>query len=199
MIKKEVLNERSKVFLLILYADDSSHMQVLDFVKANYDYAYIYHDKDTYEEDVETNGIVHKKGDLKKGHYHVVLRFKNQRYKKALAKELELAENYIEVCHDFKRALLYLIHYYDEDKYQYLPDDVVGTLKSKLIEYCKNDGKTESEKILEIFSEIDSYEAQIDFMVFVKHVAKMGYWDVLRRSSSIIMRYIDCHNLKYRV
>lgn len=116
-----------------------------------------------------------------------------------LASELEIAENYIEVAHDLKRSLLYLIHYYDEDKYQYSVDDVEGTLKRRLKETISNEGKTESEKVMDIFKEIDKCEFKIDFTIFVKHIAEIGYWDVLRRSSSLILRYLDLHNSNYKV
>ena len=45
-------------------------------------YAFIYHDKDTYINDIlddKTNEIIHKKGDLKTPHYHIYLRLKTDR------------------------------------------------------------------------------------------------------------------------
>ena len=191
---------RSKTFNLMLYPEeDKSHLKALEYIRANYDYAAICHNSDTFEEDTTINDVVHKKGELKKAHYHVVLKFKNAKWSTALASELEIAENYIEVAHDLKRSLLYLIHYYDEDKYQYSVEDVEGTLKRRLKETISNEGKTESEKVMDIFKEIDKCEFKIDFTIFVKHIAEIGYWDVLRRSSSLILRYLDLHNSNYKV
>lgn len=191
---------RSKTFNLMLYPEeDKSHLKALEYIRANYDYAAICHNNDTFEEDTTINDVVHKKGELKKTHYHVVLKFKNAKWSTALANELEIAENYIEVAHDLKRSLLYLIHYYDEDKYQYSVEDVEGTLKRRLKETISNEGKTESEKVMDIFKEIDKCEFKIDFTIFVKHIAEIGYWDVLRRSSSLILRYLDLHNSNYKV
>lgn len=191
---------RSKTFNLMLYpGEDKSHLKALEYIRANYDYAAICHDKDTFEEDITINDVLHKKGEIKKAHYHVVVKFKNAKWSTALASELEIAENYIEVAHDLKRSLLYLIHFYDEDKYQYSVEDVEGTLKRRLKETISNEGKTESEKVMDIFKEIDKCEFKIDFTIFVKHIAEIGYWDVLRRSSSLILRYLDLHNSNYKV
>ena len=196
---KEDSNMRSKVFLLLLYPDeDVSHAKALEFVKANYDYAAICQDKDVYLEDTTTNGVEHKEGDLKKAHYHVVVRFKNARWLSGVANELGITENYIRVSHNFVRSLLYLVHYYEEDKYQYNPNEVFGTLKQRFKEAYSSEGKSESEKIMDIFNEIDKCEFKVDFQVFVRHIASIGYWDVLRRSSSLILRYIDVHNYMYK-
>lgn len=177
---------RSKVFNLVLYEDDETHRLALEKIKKNYDYAMILHDRDTNED-----------GELKKPHYHVVIRFQNAKWSSALASELEIKENYFEESRSFKRSILYLIHFYDEDKFQYSVDDVKGPLKKSLIEFMANDGKSESEKVLEIFSLIDDCSSEIDFSIFCKRVAIMGYWDVIRRSTGIFIRYIDDHNRKF--
>ncbi len=193
-------NMRGKVFLLLLYPDeDVTHAKALEYIKANYDYASICQDKDTYLEDTTINDVFHKEGELKKAHYHVVVRFKNARWLTAIAKELDIAENYIRVSHNFVRSLLYLVHYYEPDKYQYNPNEVFGTLKQRFKEAYSSEGKSESEKVMDIFAEIDKCEFKVDFQVFVKHIASIGYWDVLRRSSSLILRYLDLHNSNYKV
>ncbi len=193
-------NMRGKVFLLLLYPDeDVTHAKALEYIKVNYDYAAICQDKDTYLEDTTINDVLHKEGELKKAHYHVVVRFKNARWLTAIAKELDIAENYIRVSHNFVRSLLYLVHYYEPDKYQYNPNEVFGTLKQRFKEAYSSEGKSESEKVMDIFAEIDKCEFKVDFQVFVKHIAEIGYWDVLRRSSSLILRYLDLHNSNYKV
>lgn len=180
---------RCKAFNLVLYDEDETHKKAIDKIKASYDYAMICHDMDTEE----------KTGEIKKEHYHVVLRFKNAKWNTALAEELGIKENYIEESRSLKRSLLYLIHYYDIDKYQYPVDKVSGPLKKLINGYIANEDKTESEKVLEIFEEIDQMDEYIEFSIFCKHIAKIGYWDVLRRSSGIFIKYLDLHNSKYRV
>lgn len=174
---------RAKNFNLVLYEEDESHKKAIEKIKKSYEYAMILHDRDTAED-----------GTVKKEHYHIVLRFKNAKWNTALAEELGIAVNYIEECRSLKRSLFYLIHFYEEDKYHYPLSDVKGTLKSTLESFIKSDGKTESEKVLEIFEEIDNIDSFIYYSAFVKHIAKIGYWDIFRRSSSAITRYLDEHN-----
>ena len=176
---------RSKCFNLVLYADDDTHVNALTKITTLYDYAYILHDKDTDSD-----------GNLKKPHYHIVLRFKNAKWNTALASELDITPNYIQQSMSLKRSLLYLIHYYDEDKFNYDPQEVIGTMKQLLMELIQNGNKTESQKINDIFDLIDSYSTRIDFIYFVRNIASMGYWDVFRRSFGIINKYIECHNSK---
>lgn len=193
-------NLRSKTFNLLLYPEeDKSHLNALEYIRAHYDYAAICHNKDVFEEDTIINDVLHEKGTLKKSHYHVVLKFNNAKWDTALAKELDIKENYIEVGHNLKRSLLYLIHFYDDDKFQYSVEEVEGNLKSRLKEIVLGEGKTESEKVLDIFAEIDKCQYRIDYAIFVKHICKIGYWDVLRRSSSLILRYLDLHNQNFKV
>lgn len=176
---------RAKSFCLILYDEDETHKKAIEKIKMGYDYAMICHDSDTNEN-----------GEILKPHYHVVLRFPNAKWNTALAEELGITENYFEESRSLKRSLLYLIHFYDEDKFQYSVDNVTGPLKKRLEEFVKNDGKSESEKVLEIFEEIDNIDELINFTTFCKHIAKIGYWEVLRRSSGLIIRYVDEHNKK---
>lgn len=179
---------RSCNFNLILYSEDETHKNALEFIKKNYDYAMICHNLDTDDN-----------GEIKKEHYHVVIRFKNAKWNTALAEELGITENYIEESRSLKRSLLYLIHYYDENKHQYKIDDVEGTLKSRMKEFILNESKTESEKVVEIFDMIDSTKDIIEFDKFVRHIASIGYWDVLRRSTGLILRYLDLHNSNYHL
>ena len=121
-------NFRSKNFNLVLYDEDKTHKKAIDYIIKNYDYAMILHDKDFNDD-----------GEIKKPHYHIVIRFPNARWNTALANELEITENYIEECRSLKRSLLYLIHYYDENKYQYQLNDVEGSLKRRLEEIIKSE------------------------------------------------------------
>lgn len=177
---------RSKVFNLILYPDDPTHVKALDIIKQSYDYCMILHDKDKLDT-----------GELKKEHYHVTIRFKNAKWNTSVAKELGILENYMQVSRSIKRSLLYQIHYYDEDKAQYDIKEVVGPLKKLLEEYIQNEGKNESEKVMEIFEEIDKNRRYVEFRTFCKHISSIGYWDVLRRSSGLIVRYLDNHNREF--
>ena len=66
---------RFRTFACELYPEDDEHIKVLEYIITYFEYAYILHDKDVWEEEkVDNDGVtIHKVGDLKKPHYHVVL------------------------------------------------------------------------------------------------------------------------------
>ena len=72
-------NFKSRSFCILLYPDCSAHMDALNFIRQNYSYAAILHDKD-----LDDNG------ELKKPHFHVVIRFPNPRYVYSVIKQLNI-------------------------------------------------------------------------------------------------------------
>ena len=175
---------RSRKFCLLLYPnEDKTHKKALEYIKLNYDYALIVHDKDTNENN-----------EIKKAHTHVVVSFSNAKWNTALAEELGITDNYIEKCRDLDKALEYLIHYNDDTKHQYDIELVRGNLKSKLNQILLNDGKDENQKAYELMDYIENYEGYINEMEFFKHACEVGMYDVARRSAYILMRLIDRHN-----
>ena len=175
---------RARNFNLVLYDEDETHRRALEYIEKNCDYAKILHDRDVNPDT----------GEIKKPHYHVVIRFQNAKWNTSLASDLGIGENYIEESRNLKRSLLYLIHYYDEDKFQYSVEDVEGSLKKRLLEIIKNDDKTESEKVIELLNYIDDCDYEIDLSAFIRYVASIGYWDIFRRSPYVFEKYIIKHN-----
>lgn len=105
-------------FALELYPEDSFHLDILEFIKNNYLFAYILHDRDVWENVVLDNDglILHNIGDLKKPHYHVIISFKNPRSLELIRDTLGI--NHLEFC-NFYLYSRYLIHKDDPKKYQY--------------------------------------------------------------------------------
>lgn len=101
---------RDRKFCLLLYPEDETHVKALEHIKRNYNYALICHNRDTDEN-----------GEIKKAHYHVVIRVDGQNaiWNTSLAKDLEITPNYIQRCRNLDRALMYLTHYNEADKMQY--------------------------------------------------------------------------------
>lgn len=178
---------RARNFNLVLYDEDEKHKSAIDFIQKNYDYAIILHDKD-----------IDNYGEIKKPHYHIVIRFKNAKWSSSLAEELGITENYIEECKSLKSSLLYLIHFYDEDKYQYPISEVQGSLKNRLYEIVKNDEKTETEKYQDILQYINDIDDVISFRQFITYCVSIGYTDTMRRNFNSLRYYIDEHNNEYR-
>lgn len=174
---------RSRTHLILLYPDCKEHIEALEKIKQKYDYAMILHDKDTTEE-----------GELKKEHWHIVIRFKDGVWSTAICKELGIEHNYIEEVKRFDNALKYLIHYNDKDKYQYSLEEVSGSIKTRLTEIVKKEEKSEAEKVIEIIEYIESQNKRITIKAFANYCASQGYWSEFRRSASIFIRMIDEHN-----
>lgn len=178
---------RDRKFCLLLYPlEDETHKNAIDIVKRSYDYAMITHDSDLDEE-----------GNLKKSHTHLVIRFNNPVWNSALAKDLGIEINYIQKCRSLERSLLYLVHYNEPDKFQYDTRKVQGNLKQKLLNYIKNSGKDESEKVLDLLDYIDNYVGCLDEQDFVRYVATNGMYDIYRRSTVTFIRALQKHNEPY--
>ena len=117
---------RDRKFVAVLYPDDPSHVEAIEkLMSGGYNFAAILHDSDVYEDG-------ENKGELKKPHWHIVLRFKNAVWNTAIAKELSITPNYLEACKDVDAALVYLVHYGNPEKFQYEYEAVFGPLKLKL-------------------------------------------------------------------
>lgn len=181
---KKSLIEFNRNFFILLYPDNEEHVKVLENIKLLYEsYAFILHDKDTYDDT----------DDIKKEHWHVVLKFKNQRYRTAVASELNLDIRFIKGC-SLDKSLEYLIHFNNEDKFQYSIDEVQGSLLPYLKKLIKSSGKDESERVLDLFNYIDSTTTAVRIADFARYCAMNGYWDVYRRSALIFKDYIKEHN-----
>lgn len=178
---------RSRVHMLLLYPTDEGHVLALEKIKASYDYAAILHDKDVTEE-----------GELKKEHWHVVLRFPQSVWSSAICKDLGIEQNYIEDVKRFDNAIQYLIHYNDTNKTQYAVDEVFGNLRTKLIESINKVEKSEGEKVVELIEFIKNYEGKLTITEFASYCALNGYWAEFRRSGAIFVKIIDEHNLMYQ-
>ena len=177
---------RSPNFALLLYPDDITHKNALDIIKGSYDYTYILHDRD-----------IDENGEIKKPHWHVILRFSNARWNTALVKELGITDNYIRPVKNFKNALLYLIHYNDLDKFQYEVEEVKGTFKNRLYELVNATEKSEGEKVQELIYFINSQEKYLTVTEFSLYCSANGYWPEFRRCSSIFIRIIEEHNYRF--
>lgn len=178
---------RSRKMCLMLYPDeDITHKKALEHIKNNYDYAYIIHDKDFNE-----------KGELKKSHIHLIVQFQNAKWNTSFAKDIGITSNYIQSIRNYENCLEYLIHYNDENKYQYDIEEVQGNLKKKLKQYLSNDGIDENEKSLSLIDYIESYDGYLSVSEFAKYTCFVGQWDVFRRASSIYLQIILDHNYKY--
>lgn len=116
-------------------------------------YAWILHDKDTNKET----------GELIDPHYHIYLEFPNARSLDAVANELGIAPNFVEIVRDKKGILNYLTHNNNPEKYQYDISEV----------HSNFDIKTSTE-VLTMMSVLDFVDTSETFSEFIVHLVKLG-------------------------
>jgi len=173
-------NYKSRSHTILLYPEDPRCEKVLEGIKT-YEYAFILHDKDVTET-----------GEIKKPHYHVIVRSKNATWRDALSKEFEYPANYFEQVRSEDAILCYLTHANEEKKHHYELSEVQGSLSllKRLKKLLERDEVTESEKALEIIKFILDYSGPLDTCELARWCANEERWDVFRRSASIFLQIL---------
>lgn len=128
--KKQGSTVRKREVTTNLYDDDGKERLSLETVQrvlqektCIIQYAYIIHDKDIQEEDTET----YKAGDLKAPHIHLLMKFNAPQHVECIPRWFGLDEQFGQKVHSWEKALKYLIHKEDPDKYQYDPKEVTAS------------------------------------------------------------------------
>lgn len=191
---------RSRAYFILLYPDNPKHLEVMEKIHQSYEYCAIKHDFDRWTEKdkkkhPDNPDIV--VGELKKEHFHYLLKFKNDKWNTALSKDLGIEQRFLEKVGNFDKALQYLIHYNDTDKYQYEKDEVFGPMKIKLEESLAKIDKTEGENVEELIEFIENHEGRLTITEFAKHSAKTGKWADFRRAGIIFVKIIEEQQVRY--
>ena len=183
---------KDRKYVAVLYPEDPTHAAAMEKLKSGgYDYAAILHDSDVYEED----GKDHKKGDLKKPHWHIVIRFSpNALWNTAVAKDLGIEPNYLEKCRNMNRSLLYLVHRDNPEKFQYDLSQVFGSeamisVLSKLLTE-----EDEGLRVLSIVKMVEDESGIISPTEMLKKACKDGYYGEFRRMGMWSHIIIQEHN-----
>lgn len=173
-------NYRSRLHALLVYPDDPKSGEILENLKS-FEHLIILHDRDK-----------DKDGKPKKPHYHVVIRYKNATWRSAVSKELSIPVNYIQQVRNEEAMLCYLIHFREENKFQYSLDDVTGSLSfhARLKKLVENDQTTESDKVGELICFIQNWEGNMRVIDLSLYCAQNGRWDIFRRSGSIFLEIL---------
>lgn len=175
--KKLDHNKDDRKFVLLLYEESTSY-NFEEVLSAACDYAeewsYIRHDKDVEDD------------ELKKPHYHVALKFKSARTRKAISKKIGLPENYIERALTWKSANEYHIHLNEEDKYPYDMHDVVASFDYIGMVYKES----EEEKVDEILEYVIQTRCT-SFIALSKWCVANHKWSEYRRNYAIISGVVN--------
>lgn len=184
---------KKRNWTMLLYPEDPTHKAAMETLAAGgYKYVAILHDKDVW---AEGESDKYAAGEPKKEHWHVVLKFPQARYNTAVAKELGIKENYMEACANFDAACLYLVHANAEDKHQYDPAALFGTLVSHVNKLLLDDD--EGVRVLEIVKTIDAMPGRASYRDTLVWACKNGLYGEFRRLGSGIKWLIDEHNEEY--
>lgn len=175
------LNFRSRSFVMVLWDEDKRHMLALNRIKLCDDYLFIHHDKD------------------EKPHYHVFLRFKNARYRQAVANLLKIPYNYIFKPKTVPGYIRYMCHRGDayKDKHQYSTQELHGSLKSWAIEIVDAYKPGEDEKTRSIYEWLDIHKTYVSFTSLWKFADDIGCGKIVRRQPYFWKIILNDHNQGY--
>ena len=183
-------NKRFYNFTLVIYEDDSAFDTQMFNLAQETSIIYIRHDKDIDDE-----------GNDKKPHYHFVLKLKNACTISALSKRVGVSENMIEpVKKSMNGCLRYLVHYGNDDKFQYNPEDVKSNddkLLRKFLDLVTKD-TPEADKVESIEDYILNYDKgqYIEWPILGRYVRKINMWDAFRRNAWYFSKLVDSHNAR---
>ena len=176
---------KSKNYAMILYPENEKDITTLEYIKMNYKYAYIIHDRDTDEN-----------GEIKKKHIHVFYEFENERSITSIAKELNVEEYDIEKIRNKKGAIRYLIHKDSPNKFQYKIDEIQTNISN--IETYMKDKTTENEDMIKIISFLYGERRKVMIFEVLGFCLDNDCYSTFRRSGNQIIKIIEEHNLLYK-
>lgn len=185
--------DRSRSFAFELYPEDDKHCDILDYIISYFDYAYILHDKDKFDDDIidtETKEILHKAGDLKKPHWHVIICFKNPRSVKSIKDELRL--EHVETC-NFYAYSRYLIHKDSPQKYQYDQSEIHTNMQIRIDNALSRtfDSKEQDTRILLKYLFEQGRESIITFKQLTQYAMENDCLLDLKRNTFFYKQFTD--------
>lgn len=181
--------KRYRTFELILYPDNLVHVTLIDFIRSQFRYALILHNKDLKED-----------GTPKKEHFHVLIYYENAKTESAVRKyflDNQLIDNptLINYKNDLKQSVRYLVHIENNDKARYDIEDIESNFE--IGSYFNNLISNETLDITLIRQIIYSYNEPITKSKLFDEVLNNNLWSSYRRSYSIIKDLVEEHNLLF--
>lgn len=139
---------KSRTLAIVLYPE--SQQFAIDTIRSHYSHVGMLHDRDT-----DSNG------ELKKAHWHFVIRFKQARWSSGVAAELGI-EDHFESVKNLDGALRYLLHIDDPDKFQYDANSA-SCSRDMMVVFNKalDNSISEDDRVLTIIEFIENYECSL--------------------------------------
>lgn len=176
--------KQSRIFIGVLYPDSTTYdlQKVLSRLEDTFtDLAYITHDMD-----------VDEMGTVKKAHIHWCGKRFSPAPLSTIANALDIDENCIEFCKNWKYSLRYLIHADNPEKYQYTPDKVTANFPFIAV----IEGKLEALKARQIYNFINE-NPTISPNALAEWCFINDLWSEYRRSFAIwcsLLRELQAEN-----
>lgn len=123
---------RVRHFDIVFYGSSEELLKIIHTYRERIQrYAFIFHDKDVYDEDIKdsvSGEYIHRKGDIKVNHYHVIVSMYNACTLSACCKlfTTEADKPRVYSVGDMVLCYEYLIHKNHPDKYQYRKCDIIS-------------------------------------------------------------------------
>lgn len=182
---QECKDGRSRTWMILLYPDDPCHESVLNGRLSDLDWNFA--------------GRVHDSDEGVKTHHHVVVLFKDGRKAADIANDLGIDSRWLRAWDRKKKALRYLCHKDNPEKFQYSTDGIYGTIAEQAVSACsKGNELSEAQSIQDLCQLLASIDGYVTYSAFLSLVAEKGLFSVFRRLGIIGVRLLDEHNNLYR-
>lgn len=181
---------RSRNIAFVLYPEDKTHEMAFNILRQSpLQWCAILHDKD------------YENGNLKKAHWHGLIRFSNAQTLAGVASRLGVAVNYLQSCSDAVSYCQYLCHCGDLDKFQYPDTDIFGPFSDSARSYvlqarnCQQIVRiSESEAFGEILQFISDFDGLLEFKTLCAWAVYVNLWGYFRQNFSIVRELVREHN-----
>lgn len=174
--KPNIRHKGSPHIAVLLYPDNEEHQNALITIHKKFDYTYILHDKDVFEDSEDEL--------QKKPHIHCLLHFSSDRTPNGIAKILQIETRFVQRVTNRDAFLRYLIHLDDKDKYQYSIDEVVSNRRLLIVDAVRR-SRTETERAKEII-QIIQYKNFVDYVEFWEFLVDNGYFPEAKKCTYLI-------------
>lgn len=203
MPKNKKSYSTSRSFFFLLYCEWSDIDNIINSLTSlSSRYAYIIHNKDTYENDVinnESGEVEHNKGDLKKPHIHFYAYLPSRRSVQSVVdycKSMNFTNRFVQDKCDERACVRYLSHIDYKDKYQYDINNII-TNDSYWLKNIYEDELHIDLQQYELYKYIDEFEGYLDLKVLYKYAFDNKYLKAFNKYNYQFNNLLRSHNSAY--
>lgn len=182
---------------VIVYPEDTDAERIkADAADRWSEWVAILHDRDTNP----------KTGEIKRPHIHLLLHSENARTPSAVARELRIAPNMVEVKSNGQAAMAYLTHSTErarmDGKAVYAVTELEGPLAEQAAAAAERarGASSEAAQVVAILEQLQLTpgDEEIRMAEMAEWAARNGLWSAFRRAAVIFKSIIDEHNAEAR-